>query len=74
LPGAKGQLRNVTLQQDRAFYRWRQSLCDDESARLRKATKECIDALGRRKVKGSMDIELAVDAMELTKQIDEMVG
>ena len=30
-----------------------------------KATKEFIDASGRRKVKGNMDIELAVDAMEL---------
>jgi uncharacterized LabA/DUF88 family protein len=38
-----------------------------------KATKEFIDASGRRKVKGNMDIELAVDAMELTKHIDEMV-
>ena len=38
-----------------------------------KATKEFIDASGRRKVKGSMDIELAVDAMELTDQIDQMV-
>ena len=28
-----------------------------------KATKEFIDATGRRKVKGNMDIELAVDAM-----------
>ena len=38
-----------------------------------KATKEFIDAGGRRKVKGSMDIELAVDAMELTEHIDQMV-
>jgi uncharacterized LabA/DUF88 family protein len=38
-----------------------------------KATKEYVDASGRRKVKGNMDIELAVDAMELTKQIDQMV-
>jgi uncharacterized LabA/DUF88 family protein len=38
-----------------------------------KATKEFIDATGRRKVKGSMDIELAVDAMELTGHIDQMV-
>src|SRR4051794_32704824 len=30
-----------------------------------KATKEFIDANGRRKVKGNMDIELAVDAMDL---------
>jgi uncharacterized LabA/DUF88 family protein len=38
-----------------------------------KATKEFIDASGRRKVKGSMDIELAVDAMELAGQIDQMI-
>jgi uncharacterized LabA/DUF88 family protein len=38
-----------------------------------KATKEFIDASGRRKVKGNMDVELAVDAMELAKHIDEMV-
>jgi uncharacterized LabA/DUF88 family protein len=38
-----------------------------------KATKEFIDASGRRKLKGSMDIELAVDAMELTAHIDHMV-
>jgi uncharacterized LabA/DUF88 family protein len=38
-----------------------------------KATKEFIDASGRRKMKGSMDIKLAVNAMELTEHIDEMV-
>ena len=38
-----------------------------------KATKEFIDAGGRRKVKGNMDIELAVDAMELAPHIDHMV-
>src|SRR4249919_2951072 len=38
-----------------------------------KATKEFIDAYGRRKVKGNMDIELAVDAMELAEHIDQMV-
>src|SRR6202795_4411667 len=38
-----------------------------------KATKEFIDASGRRKVKGNMDIELAVDAMGLAEHIDEMV-
>ena len=38
-----------------------------------KATKEFIDASGRRKVKGSMHIELAVDAMELAGQIDQMI-
>jgi uncharacterized LabA/DUF88 family protein len=38
-----------------------------------KATKEFVDAYGRRKVKGNMDIELAVDAMELAEHIDQMV-
>jgi uncharacterized LabA/DUF88 family protein len=38
-----------------------------------KATKEFIDQTGRRKIKGNMDIELAVDAMELAEHIDEMV-
>src|SRR5919205_649314 len=38
-----------------------------------KATKEFVDQAGRRKVKGNMDIELAVDAMELAGHIDQMV-
>src|SRR3984957_16010568 len=38
-----------------------------------KATKEFIDANGRRKVKGNMDIELAVDAMELAEHVDQVV-
>jgi uncharacterized LabA/DUF88 family protein len=38
-----------------------------------KATKEFVDQAGRRKVKGNMDIELAVDAMELAPHIDQMV-
>jgi uncharacterized LabA/DUF88 family protein len=38
-----------------------------------KATKEFVDASGRRKVKGNMDIELAVDAMELAEYVDQMV-
>jgi uncharacterized LabA/DUF88 family protein len=38
-----------------------------------KATKEFIDASGRRKVKGNMDIELAVDAMALAGHMDQMV-
>jgi uncharacterized LabA/DUF88 family protein len=37
-----------------------------------KATKEFVDSNGRRKVKGNMDIELAVDAMELAAHIEEM--
>src|SRR6202158_5412767 len=38
-----------------------------------KATKEFIDAFGRRKVKGNMDIELAVNALELAPHLDQMV-
>ena len=38
-----------------------------------KATKEFLDASGRRKLKGNMDIELAVDAMELAGHIDQMI-
>jgi uncharacterized LabA/DUF88 family protein len=38
-----------------------------------KTTKEFIDASGRRKVKGNMDIELAVDAMELAEHVDQIV-
>ena len=38
-----------------------------------KSIKEYIDANGRRKLKGSMDIELAVDAMEIAEHIDQMV-
>lgn len=38
-----------------------------------KPTKEFVDSMGRRKVKGNMDIELAVDAMEMAGHIDHMV-
>jgi uncharacterized LabA/DUF88 family protein len=38
-----------------------------------KATKEYFDASGRRRIKGSMDIELAVDAMELAGRVDQIV-
>ena len=38
-----------------------------------KATKEFTDQTGRRKVKGNMDIELAVDVMEMAPHIDQMV-
>ncbi|MGZ5875420.1 MAG: LabA-like NYN domain-containing protein [Bradyrhizobium sp.] len=38
-----------------------------------KATKEFVDAGGRRKVKGNMDIELAVDVMELAGHVDQIV-
>src|SRR6201985_1494853 len=38
-----------------------------------KPTKEFIDPNGHRKVKGNMDIELAVNAMELANQVDHIV-
>ena len=38
-----------------------------------KAAKEYVDAGGRHKLRGSIDVELAVDAMELVDHIDEMV-
>jgi len=38
-----------------------------------KPAKEFVDASGRRRVKGNMDIELAVDAMELAPRIDHAV-
>ncbi|HEY8263187.1 MAG TPA: NYN domain-containing protein [Methyloceanibacter sp.] len=38
-----------------------------------KPTKEFTDATGRRKLKGNMDIELAVDAMELSEHLDHIV-
>ncbi|SFJ17207.1 LabA-like NYN domain-containing protein [Bradyrhizobium sp. cf659] len=39
-----------------------------------KLTKEFVDAItGRRKVKGSMDVDLAVNAMELAGHVDQIV-
>lgn len=38
-----------------------------------KPVKEFVDSSGRRKVKGNMDIELAVDAMEIVEHVDHVV-
>ena len=38
-----------------------------------KPAKEYTDSLGRRKVKGNMDVELCVDAMELAAHVDHVV-
>jgi uncharacterized LabA/DUF88 family protein len=38
-----------------------------------KPAREFTDAMGRRKIKGNMDIELAVDAMELAPNLDQLV-
>ena len=38
-----------------------------------KPTKEFTDAAGRRKIKGNMDIELAIDVMEMAQYLDHVV-
>lgn len=40
---------------------------------ITKAAKEFTDTAGRRKVKGNMDIELTIDAMELSETVDHFV-
>ncbi|NBX74025.1 MAG: NYN domain-containing protein [Alphaproteobacteria bacterium] len=38
-----------------------------------KPTKEYIDAFGRRKIKGNMDIELAIDVLEMSEKVEHIV-
>ncbi len=38
-----------------------------------KPTKEFTDSMGRRKIKGNMDIELAIDVMEMAERLDHIV-
>src|SRR5271155_3424898 len=38
-----------------------------------KPTKEFTDALGRRRIKGNMDIELAIDMLEMAQHIDHAI-
>jgi uncharacterized LabA/DUF88 family protein len=38
-----------------------------------KPTKEFTDAAGRRKIKGNMDIELAIDVMEMAEHVDHIL-
>lgn len=38
-----------------------------------KPTKEFTDSTGRRKIKGNMDIELAIDMMELAEHVDHII-
>jgi uncharacterized LabA/DUF88 family protein len=38
-----------------------------------KPTKEYTDAMGRRKIKGNMDIELAIDMLEMAQHLDHAV-
>lgn len=38
-----------------------------------KPTKEYTDAFGRRKIKGNMDIELAIDVLEMADKVDHII-
>jgi uncharacterized LabA/DUF88 family protein len=38
-----------------------------------KPTKEFVDSQGRRKIKGNMDIELAIDMMEMAESLDHIM-
>src|SRR3954447_11691540 len=38
-----------------------------------KPTKEFTDAMGRRKIKGNMDIELAIDVLEMDEHLDHVI-
>ncbi len=38
-----------------------------------KPTKEFTDAQGRKKIKGNMDIELAIDMMEMAEKVDHII-
>jgi len=40
---------------------------------ITKPTKEFTDSTGRRKIKGNMDIELAVDALEMAEHVDHII-
>lgn len=42
-------------------------------AMVTKPTKEYTDAFGRRKIKGNMDIELAIDVMEMSENVDHIM-
>ena len=38
-----------------------------------KPAKEFTDAMGRRKIKGNMDIELAIDVLEMAEHLDHVI-
>src|SRR5947208_16627203 len=38
-----------------------------------KPTKQFTDAMGRRKIKGNMDIELAIDVLEMADHLDHVI-
>lgn len=77
---AKGQLVRAfyyTALMDEAEYSPLRPLVDwldyNGYTMVTKPTKEFTDAAGRRKIKGNMDIELAIDAMEQSDVVDHLV-
>ncbi len=42
-------------------------------AMITKPAKEFTDAMGRRKIKGNMDIELAIDVLEMAEHLDHVI-
>ena len=38
-----------------------------------KPTKEFTDSMGRRKIKGNMDMELAIDVLEMAEHLDHVI-
>src|SRR6202521_4975866 len=42
-------------------------------AMVTKPTKEFTDAMGRRRIKGNMDIELAIDMLEMAQHVDHAI-
>ena len=40
---------------------------------ITKPTKEFTDAMGRRKIKGNMDVELAIDVLEMAEHLDHVI-
>ena len=49
------------------------SKASPSSPRVEQLPKEFTDATGRRRVKGSVDIEMAVDVLDLTPSLDHVV-
>lgn len=48
-------------------------LCYNGFTMVTKPAKEQTDANGRRNIKGNMDVEIAVDMMEMANHVDQMV-
>ena len=48
-------------------------LDDNGYTMVTKPTKEFTDSAGRRKIKGNMDIELAIDVLEMAEHLDHVV-